>query len=75
MKKNSFSIHNLQCSLNQERSNFQSPLITATKENKKIFDCKIVNNNFSDCNWIRTHNHLVHKRTLNHLTQPAWLNG
>ena len=48
MKKNSFSIHNLQCSLNQERSNFQSPLITATKENKKIFDCKIVNNNFSD---------------------------
>ena len=20
-----------------------------------------------DCNWIRTHNHLVHKRTLNHL--------
>ena len=27
----------------------------------------------SDCNWIWTHNHLVHKRTLNHL--PAWLNG
>ena len=25
-----------------------------------------------DCNWIRTHNHLVHKRTLNHL---AKLNG
>ena len=21
----------------------------------------------TDCNWIRTHNHLVHKRTLNHL--------
>ena len=20
---------------------------------------------YSDCNWIRTHNHLVHKRTLN----------
>ena len=32
----------------EPRSNFQSPLITATKENKKIFDCKIVNNNFSD---------------------------
>ena len=25
----------------------------------------------SDCNWIRTHNHLVHKRT----AWPAWLNG
>ena len=23
----------------------------------------------SDCNWIRTHNHLVHKRTLNHLAK------
>ena len=23
--------------------------------------------NYSDCNWTRTHNHLVHKRTLNHL--------
>ena len=22
----------------------------------------------SDCNWIRTHNHLVHKRTLNHIS-------
>ena len=27
--------------------------------------------NFSDCNWIRTHNHLVHKRTLNHLAKLA----
>ena len=27
----------------------------------------------SDCNWIRTHNHLVHKRTLNHLAKPAGL--
>ena len=24
-----------------------------------------------DCNWIRTHNHLVHKRTLNHLAKLA----
>ena len=23
----------------------------------------------SDCNWTRTHNHLVHKRTLNHLAK------
>ena len=30
------------------------------------------NNNLSDCNWTRTHNHLVHKRTLN---RPVWLNG
>ena len=35
----------------------------------------------SVCNWARTHNHLVHKRTLNHLAKPAclawpvWLNG
>ena len=26
--------------------------------------------NHVDCNWTRTHNHLVHKRTLNHL--PKW---
>ena len=38
----------------------------------------------SDCNWSRTHNHLVHKRTLNYLAKgefgslairPVWLNG
>ena len=27
--------------------------------------------NLGDCNWIRTHNHLVHKRTLNHLAKLA----
>ena len=27
--------------------------------------------NIYDCNWIRTHNHLVHKRTLNHLAKLA----
>ena len=26
---------------------------------------------FTYCNWIRTHNHLVHKRTLNHLAKLA----
>ena len=26
---------------------------------------------WSDCNWIRTHNHLVHKRTLNHFSQAG----
>ena len=30
--------------------------------------------NLSDCNWTRTHNHLVRKRTLNHLAKLAkWL--
>ena len=28
---------------------------------------------FDDCNWTRTHNHLVHKRTLNHLAKLASL--
>ena len=27
----------------------------------------------SGCNWTRTHNHLVHKRTLNYLSKPAKL--
>ena len=27
----------------------------------------------NDCNWIRTHNHLVHKRTLNHLAKLAMI--
>ena len=27
--------------------------------------------NLSDCNWTRTHNHLVHKRTLNPLAKLA----
>ena len=28
----------------------------------------------SDCNWTRTHNHLVHKQTLNHLAKlTKWL--
>ena len=28
-------------------------------------------NVLSDCNWTRTHNHLVHKRTLNYLAKLA----
>ena len=27
-----------------------------------------------DCNWIRIHNHLVHKRTLNHLAKCSFMN-
>ena len=29
--------------------------------------CEILN--LIDCNWTRTHSHLVHKRTLNHLAK------
>ena len=29
----------------------------------------------SDCNWTRTHNHLVHKQTLNHLVFVYELSG
>ena len=33
-------------------------------------------NEYCDCNWTRTQNHLVLKRTLNHLTKLAkWSNG
>ena len=34
-------------------------------------DLSSVRNGFflSDCNWTRTHNHLIHKRTLNHLAK------
>ena len=34
---------------------------------KDEYDGKPIN----DCNWTRTHNHLVHKRTLNHLAKLA----
>lgn len=47
-KKNSFSIHNVQRSFNQKKSNYQNPLLTATEGNKKTFDCNIVNNYFND---------------------------
>ena len=34
---------------------------------------KINNRSLSDCNWTRTQNHLVRKRTLNHLAKLASL--
>ena len=34
--------------MNHEKSNFQKFLITATAENKKILNCNLVNDNFSD---------------------------
>ena len=33
----------------------------------------LLRNLLSDCNWTRTHNHLVRKGILNHLTKPASL--
>ena len=39
-----------------------------------LLESLIQQNDFSDCNWTRTHNHLVHKRTLNHLAKlDKWL--
>ena len=36
-----------------------------------IKSLEIKNKTNYDCNWIRTHNHLGHKRTLNHLAKLA----
>ena len=36
-----------------------------------LFAVFLVTSVIIDCNWIRTHNHLVHKRTLNHLAKLA----
>ena len=40
-------------------------LFVARESMKKLFSINCPN----DCNWTRTHNHLVHKRTLNHLAK------
>ena len=45
-------------------------------QNKKIISQYVAQNpcKNNDCNWTRTQNHLVHKRTLNHLAKLAkWL--
>ena len=46
-------------------------LSTRIKLNMNINFFLNTNENLSDCNWTRTHNHLVHKRTLNHLAKLA----
>ena len=38
---------------------------------RNIRNLSILSNEDRDCNWTRTHNHLVRKRTLNHLTKLA----
>ena len=35
----------------------------------QIVEKKITKSKVDDCNWNRTHNHLVHKRTINHLAK------
>ena len=48
---------------------FKPEKLSIKTENNDNIDIKI--HQVSDCNWIRTHNHLVHKRTLNHLAKLA----
>ena len=41
-------------------------------DNLNVIELTNVNKyRLSDCNWTRTHNHLVHTRTLNHLAKLA----
>ena len=41
---------------------------------KELAWCRYEIWSLSDCNWAGTHNHLVHKQTLNHLAKLAkWL--
>ena len=46
----------------------ETPIMQTRSDNIEI---TIGDDNLSDCNWTRTHNHLVHKRTLNHLAKLA----
>ena len=50
-----------------------SDLVKNDVVKKDVYNSKIKNieDKIPDCNWIRTHNHLVHKRTLNHLAKLA----
>ena len=44
----------------------------------KIFKDSKLLRSLSDCNWTRTHIHVVRKQTLNNLAKlarPVWLNG
>ena len=53
--------------LNQNDKLLVRTLIFDESELSKFGNTDILN----DCNWTRTHNHLVHKRTLNHLAKLA----
>ena len=59
-------IYNLHFGIRQQHST-SHVLINITENIKKDLD----DGNISDCNGIRTHNHLIRKRTLNHLAKLA----
>ena len=46
-------------------------MILKSKKNSKNLQTTLI---LSDCNWIRTHNHLVDKQTLDHLAKLTFLN-
>ena len=54
-------------------------LIKSKLEDQKLFSFQLIPRfdmekkiqNIDDCNWTRTHNHLVRKGTLNHLAKQA----
>ena len=48
MQKECILISQFRTFIEPRISNFQKPLITATEEKRKSFDCNIVSNNFSD---------------------------
>ena len=60
----------------KEFKNSLKPVFDNIRRNKKdlylVGDFQI--DVLSDCNWTQTHNHLVYKRTLNHLAKLAFLN-
>ena len=64
---------------NLVKNSLLSPFVFSQKSNKRIkFSASWKSGNkkylsLSERNKIRTHNHLVHKRTLNHLARPAKL--
>ena len=48
-----------------------SLLVTWLSKRSPWRHCYVIRS-LSDCNWNRTHNHLVHKRTLNHLAKLVY---
>ena len=56
------------------KANFDDVEILNKESNfikRKFKEAIAIKKNNSESNWIRTHNHLVHKRTLNHLAKLA----
>ena len=49
--------------------NKQAIEVRSSKENYLPLQFNSTDIHIADCNWTQTHNHLVHKRTLNHLAK------